>query len=131
MDWISCPFTVKNRFLDLILVASLFFSTGFVSRTCEFLFFCLKFLDFAYEIMDLIVGLWSLSVSWCWVYSCNADGYDPLDPNGNVTIRWDVIQDSGDGNQNVSIPVQAEKKEMYFIGVIGFYLLHLEYHVWF
>lgn len=21
---------------------------------------------------------------------CDADGYDPLDPMGNITIRWDV-----------------------------------------
>ncbi|XP_075479026.1 COBRA-like protein 6 [Primulina tabacum] len=64
MDWIPCPFTVKNRFLDLILVASLIFSTDLVSRTY---------------------------------------GYDPLDPNGNITIRWDVILDSGDGKQYVHL----------------------------
>ena len=22
----------------------------------------------------------------------NADGYDPLDPNGNIAIKWDVLQ---------------------------------------
>ncbi|KZV30900.1 COBRA-like protein 6-like, partial [Dorcoceras hygrometricum] len=32
-------------------------------------------------------------------------GYDPLDPNGNVTIRWDVIQDSGDGTQFVRLSI--------------------------
>ncbi|KAL6964415.1 hypothetical protein U1Q18_035470 [Sarracenia purpurea var. burkii] len=26
----------------------------------------------------------------------HADGYDPLDPNGNITIKWDVMQISDD-----------------------------------
>lgn len=36
-------------------------------------------------------------------FSCNADGYDPLDPNGNLTIRWDILQENDDGTQDVSI----------------------------
>ncbi|RAL39554.1 hypothetical protein DM860_003087 [Cuscuta australis] len=24
----------------------------------------------------------------------NADGYDPLDPNGNITIKWDILQET-------------------------------------
>ncbi|KAK4777621.1 hypothetical protein SAY87_017808 [Trapa incisa] len=27
---------------------------------------------------------------------CHADGYDPLDPHGNVTIKWDIMQANGD-----------------------------------
>lgn len=26
-----------------------------------------------------------------------AEAYDPLDPNGNITIRWDVMSWSPDG----------------------------------
>lgn len=26
-----------------------------------------------------------------------ADAYDALDPNGNITIKWDVIQWTADG----------------------------------
>lgn len=26
-----------------------------------------------------------------------AGAYDPLDPNGNITIKWDVIQWTADG----------------------------------
>ncbi|CAA0841517.1 COBRA-like protein 1 [Striga hermonthica] len=37
--------------------------------------------------------------------SCNADGYDPLDPNGNITIRWDVLIDNGDGTQDVRLSI--------------------------
>lgn len=27
----------------------------------------------------------------------SADAYDPLDPNGNITIKWDVMQWTADG----------------------------------
>jgi hypothetical protein len=27
----------------------------------------------------------------------SADGYDTLDPNGNITIKWDVMQWTRDG----------------------------------
>ena len=30
-----------------------------------------------------------------WIYL--ADAYDPLDPNGNITIKWDVMSWTGDG----------------------------------
>ncbi|CAH9125594.1 unnamed protein product [Cuscuta epithymum] len=26
----------------------------------------------------------------------NADGYDPLDPNGNITVKWDIIEENDD-----------------------------------
>ncbi|KAG8368816.1 hypothetical protein BUALT_Bualt15G0086100 [Buddleja alternifolia] len=38
-------------------------------------------------------------------FSCNADGYDPLDPNGNITIRWDVLQENDDTTQDVRISI--------------------------
>lgn len=30
-------------------------------------------------------------------FSFPAGAYDPLDPNGNITIKWDVIQWTADG----------------------------------
>lgn len=36
-------------------------------------------------------------------FSFNADGYDPLDPNGNITITWD-IRLQHDDSQEVSLP---------------------------
>lgn len=36
-------------------------------------------------------------------FSCNADGYDALDPNGNITIRWDVLQENDDSSKDVSL----------------------------
>lgn len=35
--------------------------------------------------------------------SCNAGGYDELDPLGNITIRWDVVSENDDGSRDVSI----------------------------
>ncbi|KAK6136522.1 hypothetical protein DH2020_029758 [Rehmannia glutinosa] len=32
-------------------------------------------------------------------------GYDPLDPNGNITIRWDVLQENDDGTQDVRLSI--------------------------
>nr|DAD39114.1 TPA_asm: hypothetical protein HUJ06_013437 [Nelumbo nucifera] len=29
-------------------------------------------------------------------YICRTDGYDPLDPNGNITIKWDILTWNGD-----------------------------------
>lgn len=29
--------------------------------------------------------------------SHHAMAYDPLDPNGNITLKWDVVQWTGDG----------------------------------
>ncbi|KAK4476840.1 hypothetical protein RD792_016000 [Penstemon davidsonii] len=37
--------------------------------------------------------------------SFNADGYDPLDPNGNITIRWDVIQANDDSTKDVRLSI--------------------------
>lgn len=34
-------------------------------------------------------------------FSCNADGYDSMDPNGNITIKWDILQANG-GTEDVS-----------------------------
>lgn len=39
--------------------------------------------------------------TFCW----NADAYDPLDPNGNITIRWDVLQENDDSSKDVRIAV--------------------------
>lgn len=36
-------------------------------------------------------------------FSFNADGYDPLDPNGIITIKWD-IRLQHDDSQDVSLP---------------------------
>lgn len=32
-----------------------------------------------------------------WLLSLSADAHDPLDPNGNITIKWDVMQWTPDG----------------------------------
>ncbi|GFP99230.1 cobra-like protein 1 [Phtheirospermum japonicum] len=37
--------------------------------------------------------------------TCNADAYEPLDPNGNITVRWDVLQENEDGSQDVKISI--------------------------
>ncbi|KAK4401977.1 COBRA-like protein 6 [Sesamum angolense] len=34
-----------------------------------------------------------------------ADGYDPLDPNGNLNIRWDVLQQNDGGTQDVRLTI--------------------------
>jgi hypothetical protein len=34
----------------------------------------------------------SQTFSWC-----SAEAYDTLDPNGNITIKWDVMQWTDDG----------------------------------
>ncbi|XP_047318389.1 COBRA-like protein 6 [Impatiens glandulifera] len=34
-----------------------------------------------------------------------AYGYDPLDPNGNITIKWDVLVKNEDGNQNIQVSI--------------------------
>ncbi|KAL3839163.1 hypothetical protein ACJIZ3_023754 [Penstemon smallii] len=36
-------------------------------------------------------------------------GYDPLDPNGNITIRWDVMQENQDSLQDVRISIVNEQ----------------------
>lgn len=36
-------------------------------------------------------------------FSYDADGYDPMDPMGNITIRWDVTT-STENNHHVSFP---------------------------
>ena len=35
----------------------------------------------------------------------SAEAYDSLDPNGNITIKWDVMQWTPDGYVVSSIPV--------------------------
>ncbi|GJN11098.1 hypothetical protein PR202_ga29264 [Eleusine coracana subsp. coracana] len=35
-----------------------------------------------------------VSQTFSWYF---ADAYDPLDPNGNITIKWDVVQWTADG----------------------------------
>nr|GMC89743.1 cobra-like protein 6 [Ipomoea batatas] len=34
----------------------------------------------------------------------NGDGYDPLDPNGNISIKWDIIEENDD-NQVVTVSI--------------------------
>ena len=46
----------------------------------------------------MFVFLWALICS----YLINADGYDPQDPNGNITIKWDLRQQNNEGTQDVS-----------------------------
>ncbi|KAK4487633.1 hypothetical protein RD792_005716 [Penstemon davidsonii] len=36
-------------------------------------------------------------------------GYDPLDPNGNITIRWDVLLENQDSSQDVRISIVNEQ----------------------
>ncbi|XP_042025309.1 COBRA-like protein 6 [Salvia splendens] len=35
----------------------------------------------------------------------NGDAYDPLDPNGNITIRWDVLQENDDSSRDIRISI--------------------------
>ncbi|XP_031128718.1 COBRA-like protein 6 [Ipomoea triloba] len=37
-------------------------------------------------------------------FSGNGDGYDPLDPNGNISIKWDIIEENDD-NQVVTVSI--------------------------
>ncbi|KAL3515680.1 hypothetical protein ACH5RR_022582 [Cinchona calisaya] len=38
------------------------------------------------------------------IFSFVADGFDPLDPRGNVTIKWDIMQEN-DGTQDVKVSI--------------------------
>lgn len=44
-------------------------------------------------------------------FSCNADGYDPLDPNGNITIKWDIMLNN-EGSQDVSFSYNEIQRQM-------------------
>ncbi|XP_071740401.1 COBRA-like protein 6 [Rutidosis leptorrhynchoides] len=38
-------------------------------------------------------------------YVYNADGYDALDPNGNITIKWDLKQENDAGTQDIVVSI--------------------------
>lgn len=42
------------------------------------------------------------------IMSCNADGYDPLDPTGNITIKWDVIQSDPDHKVSFFLTIKIQ-----------------------
>ncbi|KAL7157332.1 hypothetical protein ABFS83_02G070800 [Erythranthe nasuta] len=54
-------------------------------------------LDLMLKIVILLLGS-TLFVS-------PACGYDPLDPNGNITIRWDVLQKPADAHHDVRLSI--------------------------
>ncbi|KAL0357179.1 UNVERIFIED_CONTAM: COBRA-like protein 6 [Sesamum calycinum] len=80
MDLIPCLFLVNQQrsFYVVVLMTVLLFSS-----TC-----------FLLPAVVVIVN-----------FSCHADGYDPLDPNGNLNIRWDVLQQNDGGTQDVRLTI--------------------------
>lgn len=53
----------------------------------------------------LLYELYASSVirEMCFFFYVLAEAYDPLDPNGNITIKWDVMAWTSDG-YTVSMP---------------------------
>ena len=57
---------------------------------------------FAGILLFILVSLFSTfviqdilsAITYCWLF---ADGYDPLDPNGNIAITFDITQYTDDG----------------------------------
>jgi len=45
--------------------------------------------------MKLIILIISLNYN-LWLFFLS-EAYDPLDPNGNITIKWDIISWTADG----------------------------------
>ncbi|KAH6806241.1 COBRA-like protein 6 precursor [Perilla frutescens var. frutescens] len=46
-----------------------------------------------------------ISLFGCACFTSPAYGYDPLDPNGNITIRWDVLQENDDSSKDIRISI--------------------------
>lgn len=44
-----------------------------------------------------------------------ADGYDPMDPNGNITIKWDVLEWSGDNAYSVGFEEEHSASKLYHL----------------
>lgn len=58
------------------------------------------------EYFSVFFFLYNFVCVWDFVminFSYDADGYDPMDPMGNITIRWDVTT-STENNHHVSFP---------------------------
>ncbi|PIN02711.1 hypothetical protein CDL12_24772 [Handroanthus impetiginosus] len=54
--------------------------------------------------VDVVLILILLLIS-ITCFASPAYGFDPLDPNGNITIRWDVLQQNDDATQDVQLSI--------------------------
>lgn len=85
----KCYSTRQKRIVLLaLLIFSAFYSTGMCLMTAK----RRKFFHFL--VLLLVCCSWWICCCFCL---SSSGAYDPLDPNGNITIKWDVVSWTADG----------------------------------